>query len=719
MENFEGKLIEIKGKPYRVYYQEGFYCFLIEYNSIAFRPMVITSTVIREMMENEEAGLCEDQHTVFVDPSYIESLDENKKANIERDKAFIREVEEHTGPSFLKVSGKKPKPWFVEIYKKYGIAKQRAFWLINKYLKSNPKENAFLDLRHFNGEVRLYKKSGRKTDEGNSPYSVESQDLENMEEAVNALKSGKYRSIHDGYIWLVDQFYSTKISVPVVMGSQENFIKRPLPPGQRVSEKQFRTYLANRKEELKEAKMGIESYRNNCRRIVGRPSDECPYPGYLVEVDALDVDLNIVSEYDRNKSVSRPTIYAMRDVLTGMILAISVCLEKNSVLGVSRLVMNLLQDKVELAASFGIKLDPASWPSFVCPAAWRTDHGSDFMAKALEDALVSIGVRKESAPPRTGSYKGKIESLFNVFYTKNKPLLEGHGLISKEYKGNDIAGSCLTITGLWEVAVRFAIWFNEHVYKSAERKIDPKMMKDPDATNTSAFLWKYCVEHYGEPKHFSESTRTQLLFNLMEPVKYSFQRDGIHVGKLVYNEEDDKDLAYKIITGAKADMVFRRDPGNIGNIFYMNEETGRIARCTLNCSRSGDDFMVNSLDGTKRYMTWDEYDDFVKAERKMKKADKEKSIFQEIEYDKKTSAAIQAYSKPTISSGKDMRKNQKLEKQEDNSRNTFTQLIEKPEEKKVEQISEAPVDITPPVNTVIPENADPFSSMLALLDANI
>ena len=696
MESFESKLIDYDSKTYRVYHQDEKYCYLIDFNATTLAFRVIETEVLKAALKTGDAAIPENQRLCLIEPSVMENLPAEVKERFEKYKAFIKEIEEHTGPDFLAMAGKKSKPWFEDIYTSTGVAKSTALRIVRRYLQSSPKLNGLFDpntIKVFNHKPKAYNGRGRKTTDGKRAYRITDKDIDNMEEAVNVLKGGQHRSIRDAYRWMIDTYYSSVTTLPSNINSEARVIKRPFAPGQRVSERQFRNYLSGRKEELDEAKLGARAFRNNRRRLFGRPSSDLPYPGYLVEVDALDVDLNIVSEYNRDKAISRPTIYAMRDDLTGMILAVAVTLEKNSVAGVTRLVMNMLEDKVKLAASFGIKIENDVWPSFILPGAWRTDHGSDFMAKDLENALVSIGVRKESVPPGTGSYKGKIESLFKVFYTKTKPHLEGHGLVSREYGGNDTDGSCLPLSGLWELVVRFVIWFNTHPYQSDERKLTPAMLKEENVSNTSVFLWKYFTRHNGNPRIIDENERTQVLFNLMEQAKISIQRDGIHYKKLVYDEPyDDPDLSLEISLCSinakkKCEIVFRCDPATVGYLYYLKE--GKLMRCTLNKQRSGFDFMVTGLSGSQRFMTWDEYEDFRSAEKALKKKDDEKALVGEIELAKDTSAIIQRFTKDTRSSVRNMRENHLLERQEDNSRNTLVPEIPcETEEEKIESPDE-------------------------------
>lgn len=728
MENYIGKLIVMSGVTYRVKDQDELNCVLFDWNSTQFNPRILSTTEIKERMKNGTAFFAEDQCQFFIDEEDLKNkLPAAEAERFEKRKLFMEKVNEKAGFGMLGLAGRSPKPWFDELCREFGYSKVLGRRLVLKCALNSPWESGLVDPRYIKPKTdtpKYFRRAGRKSNNGNKPYIITPDDVAHMEEAVKRLKDGKHRSITVVYRWLLDTYYSERRPVPKGVEAENSEIKCLLPKGQRISERQFRIYLSSRSEELKQAKKGAEAYRNDCRRLYGRPSADLPYPGYLVEVDALDVDLNIVSAYNTDKAASRPTIYAMRDVLTGMILAVAVTLEKNSVAGVSRLIMNMLTDHVEFAARFGIEIEPDVWPSFVLPSAWRTDHGSDFMSKALENALVRVNVRKESAPPRTGSYKGKIEGLFNVFYKETKPYLEGYGLISKEYRGNDVAGACITIEGLWAVAILYVKWFNDHVYTSSERKIDPKRMKDPEATNTSRFLWNWGIRNQGQPRTVDGATRIKLLFSLMEPVKASIQNNGIHYGELIYNEPfDDHDLTDRILAaksnakkraadGTKLNEIkMRRDPATVEYLYYIKD--GRPMRCTLNRALSGD-MTVKSLSGEMRYMTWDEYDDFRSAEKAMRSRDYDKSLTDSILYGKDVTHIVKSSAKKTPASKHHMRETHLLERQEDNSANSLSSALNLPDPS-LTTAAESEYEIVEQSETVETEAkpCDPVAAMIA------
>lgn len=729
--NHNGDLIVYKAKEWRVYAQIDGVCYMQDYNSTTPVRQIILAKELDDLLAEGTATMAPDQKQWIVDPEALKRIPKAEQERIKIRTAFKDDLLVWSGEELLKPVDRRFAKEFEALYTKHEISKSLARRIVLRLTQSWPQENALVDPRYVKPKAegeRPVRQTNKTFGDGTESLKFTDEDLAHMEEARRKLIEGKYRSIHTVWLWMIDRYYSESLPVPKNVQCNSD-LKRILPEGRRITERQFRLFLARNAEELKKARMGVEAYRNAERRLYGRPSADVPYPGYLVEVDALDVDLNIVSSYNRDQAASRPTMYMMRDVLTGMILAVAVTLEQNSVAGVSRLVANLLSDHVAFAARFGVDIEERLWPSFVLPSAWRTDHGSDFMSKALEEALVKLNVRKESAPPRTGSYKGKIEGLFNVFYKKTKPFLEGHGLISKEYKGNDIDGACLTLEGLWVIAIEFVKWFNGHIFTSQERRIDPKMKKKcPEAENSPVFLWDYLTDEKGEPRYADETTRMQALFNLMEKAPAVIQRDGIHYKGLIYDEpEDDRDLTERILTarvnGGKRDaegnrlnaIELRRDPGNIACLYYV--KNGTLKRCTINLNLSGD-VTTESLSGENRYMTWDEYEDFYRSEKAARKREAEKAIEDDITYAKSVTEVVKGSTKRIPVSGKNMRQAHLLEKQEDNSANSMTAALGLPEpapavEPEYEMVEQTERSVVKKTVATEAEIFDPVAAMIS------
>lgn len=67
----------------------------------------------------------------------------------------------------------------------------------------------------------------------------------------------------------------------------------------------------------------------------------------MVEIDACEADVSLVSELDPDQAIGRPIVYFMIDVYSRIILAVSVAFDNNSILGITNLFLNLADDKQE------------------------------------------------------------------------------------------------------------------------------------------------------------------------------------------------------------------------------------------------------------------------------------------------------------------------------------------------------------------------------------
>ena len=123
-------------------------------------------------------------------------------------------------------------------------------------------------------------------------------------------------------------------------------------------------------------------YRNDNRLITSDIMQGVYGPGDMVEIDACEADVSLVSTIDKNRTVGRPVVYFMIDIYTRTILAVSVAFDNNSILGVTNLFINLADDKHEYCQKYGLNFDDEKlWPSNIIPKRLRVDRGAEFKSK--------------------------------------------------------------------------------------------------------------------------------------------------------------------------------------------------------------------------------------------------------------------------------------------------------------------------------------------------
>lgn len=97
-------------------------------------------------------------------------------------------------------------------------------------------------------------------------------------------------------------------------------------------------------------------------------------PTTVVEMDEQEMDLSAVSYFDPSLAIGRFILHVIIDVQSKLVMAISVYLDNNSVVGATHCLMNLAEDHVEFCKKYGVEIKPEAWPSGNRVNAIRVDR---------------------------------------------------------------------------------------------------------------------------------------------------------------------------------------------------------------------------------------------------------------------------------------------------------------------------------------------------------
>ncbi len=329
-----------------------------DFKNISFEDMTVG-------LVNGKMSIPDDQEIYVIDTAKIPaSVNENLKKNLE----FVNEVSEIYGPYYGALASRKPKPQFQELEKKYGFSHSKAYRLVLSWLQSGKQSCGLIDKRYRTHDIervnKYTKKTGRKS---LIPKGVVLDDY-----CINAFDYGldikrKFRNAELTYCYgrLIGKFYS----------KEENGVLVHLPDDEMPTIKQFRGYFDKKltHEEKEIIKTSEAEYRNNQRILYSTSRYGICRPGFLLEIDAVETDLYIVSSIDPTQCIGRPIIYMMVDIYSHCIVAASVGFENNSNLGLNNLLFNFFFDKGKVACRSNVKIDPYNWPSCFLPNTIRCD----------------------------------------------------------------------------------------------------------------------------------------------------------------------------------------------------------------------------------------------------------------------------------------------------------------------------------------------------------
>ena len=459
---------------------------------------------------------------------------------------MIREVVQIYGPTFEGLRGKHSKPEIHKLMDKYNI-KKNTFWrTCTGYLQSGMQDVSLIDNMAFGvnkGKTYSFEsKSGKKSIYvANAGVVLDEVVLAHFEEALRDYKSGREKTLNIAFDKMNLRHYSRTEIADGVAGYSL------LPESERPTFWQFyhyvRKHLTSQEKDL--IKTSAAEQRNNKRLLLSDSLDGVVGPGDMIEIDAWEADVSLVSSFDKSKTVGKTVVYMMIDVYSRVILAVSVAFDNNSVLGITNLFLNLGEDKHKYCRKYGIDFrNDRIWPSGIIPRRIRLDRGAECKSKEFERICVELGIEKQLLPGATGSLKGVVEQSFNQMLKRQRPHLEHYGLVVKRHDSKHHKEAILTIEEYTALVINFVFYHNQRFsenYPLAREMIEQGIKAIP------VLLWEFGVKKYGYPRPII--SKEQYSYNFMTPVKAKVSRKGISYKGLWYigNEDSIKMNPPKII----------------------------------------------------------------------------------------------------------------------------------------------------------------------------
>lgn len=652
------------GSSYRIIYVSVNDIVLCEMNTTKFILITMSYMQIMDLLQEQRFTISEDKGLVF-DENH---LSENIRAKYIRNRDMMNEVVAAYGPTFIELGGKYKKTRLYEIMRKYECPKNTFWRICTKYFQSGCKSYSLVDNKAWGntkGKENDYTiKPGRPSEYVKSSIVVNDEVREHFEDALNNYKKGRNKSFRSAFDWMNCKYYSeTKIVNGVTTVGL-------MPESQRPTYNQFYYYCRKHitEQEIDLIKTSAAEQRNNKRLITSDSLHGVLGPGDMVEIDACEADVSLVSTTDSNKTIGRPVVYFMIDIYTRAIIAMSVAFDNNSILGVTNLFLNLADNKKEYCSCYGMGFDDdAIWPSNIKPRRIRVDRGSEFKSKEFRRICNELGIELQIVSGASGSLKGVVEQSFHQMHSRQNEHLEDNGLIEKRYDSNHHKEATLNIEQYTKMVINFVLMHNQQYdknYPLTREMMDKKIQPIP------AILWKYGANKI-EPSRIPD--KDQYLYTLMTPVNAKLSRRGISYNGLWYLTKDDKQLSKEMFRAGTKKVPFevRMDKRSVGAVYYIRN--GKLIKASLN------EMITGNIDFAG--LTEKEWNDYRKGKHQLDAHGRIQnedlsafnySVNQEI---------VASAQKDTYSDKKNMRVTRELEKQKVSHDNNIEQRLQNEETK--------------------------------------
>lgn len=610
----------------------------------------VDKSIFISLLNNHDIEIIKDESNIIVDDNYLK--DSDRRATFETRLNAVLSVVELYEPEFLDLASKKTKSEVNEIISKSGIGKS-CFWrCLRRYLQSGMQKSALMDKRTLgNSKGKNYafqNKPGRKSDYFEDSGVIIDDVIEGyFQEALKDYKSGRQKTLKSVYEKMNNKHFT---KTEMVNGVPTMIL---LPVFERPTFRQFYYYVQKHLSEEEKAviKTSKAEVRNDKRLLLSDIMEGVKGPGDMVEIDACEADVSLVSELNPNQSIGRPIVYFMVDVFSRVILAMSVALDNNSVLGVTNLFLNLADDKREYCQKYNLDFhNEKVWPSQIIPRRVRVDRGAEFKSKEFERVCRCLGIEKNIVSGGSGSLKGLVEQTFHQMHVSQNVHLENNGLIEKRHDSQHHLEATLTISQYTQMVINFVITHNQQYLETYR---PTKEMVENDIRSIPAELWQYGIEKYGSPRYISN--KMQFYYDLMTPKTAKITRKGISFKGLYYIPENDELMGHQMFTAGKngESLKIKIDLRDISKIYYTRNNEVFVAR--LNEHVSG-----NSEFGGLTMKQWDDY------RKKMGKMKMEGKVYNDalLSYRYAVNELIvKDAGKSTVSKQRDMKEARELEKQ--------------------------------------------------------
>lgn len=657
---------------------------LCEMDITKLNLLAYDSRVIINMMANNDFTV-EQEDVVIFDAN---TLSDGIKKRYENKRNMMNVVVKEYGPSFLGLCGKKQRPALQAIMKKYSISGATFWRTCTQFLQSGMKDISLVDSKAFGmnkgKEYQYDSKPGPKSEYFDSKGVVVNKEIRQyFNEALNDYKKGRNKTLVAAF----DRMNLLHFTRTEIVDGVKSLVL--LPVSERPTKKQFYYYASKHLTEQEKdlIKTSAMEQRNNKRLIISDTLNGIVGPGDMVEIDACEADVSLVSAIDANQAIGRPIVYFMIDVFTRIILAVSVTFDNNSVLGITNLFLNLADNKHEYCRKYGMDYNnDMIWPSNIIPRRLRVDRGSEFKSKEFDRICLALGIEKQIVSGASGSLKGIVEQSFHQMHSKQNVHLENYGLIEKRYDCNHHKEATLNIEQYTKMIINFILTHNQEYdenYPITKDMIEKKIKPIP------AVLWEYGVNKYGSPRPIA--VMEQYLYDLMTPVKATLSRRGICFKSLWYLPTNDKALAKEMFNAGTKKIPFevRMDMRDVSNVYYLRD--GKMITAPLN----------ELLNGNADYkgLTMKQYEDYRKGKGQLmaegRVHNEELSAFNYAV----NNAVVSEAKKTTVSDTKEIRPAREAEKQAVSHENKISKRI--PKKKMIEEpIPTLPEETVEPIKDV-------------------
>lgn len=369
-----------------------------------------------------------------------------------------------------------------------------------------------------------------------------------------------------------DQLLSTVIS-EFYLHKQRPTIEQTIREVQRVasqkgidcpSRRTIRLRILSVSEEERLRKRGQKEKARN--KFTPKPYNfpHADFPLSVIQIDHTPVDLIIVDNQYR-KPIGRPFLTLAMDIYSRMVTGYYLSLDAPSVTSVAMCVARSILPKERLLLDHNIK---GEWAVFGYPNKIHVDNGADFRSLDFSKSCEAHGIALEFRPVRRPHYGGHIERILGTF------MKEVHGVSGTTFSNTKEKDTYKSEAEAVMTLDEFEAWLINYIVNVYHKRVHSALGMSPIQKWRLGILGDSHHEGSGYPQ--MPVDEESLLLDFLPSEKRTIQHNGVTIDGLRYydvalnmyiNSSDER--------GKSKEYLFRRDPRNIGKIWFYDPKLKR------------------------------------------------------------------------------------------------------------------------------------------------
>jgi hypothetical protein len=384
---------------------------------------------------------------------------------------------------------------------------------------------------------------------------------------------GKKVSLSRAYEQMLKEFYADELQA----AEKEN--RDPEIPSLR----SFRYWIKKLipEAELIRKQTTAGDFNRNRRGLRGAATDHTEVPGSCFELDATVIDVHIVSEFNRNHVLGRPTVYCLVDKESRMIVGLHVSMEYASWRAGRQALVNSFTSKKAYCARFGIEIEESEWPCHHIPQRLLCDRG-EFICNKPEELAVPLIGHLSIAPPYRADLKGIVEQRFQIL---NEKLV--HELMGTTRGRHYIRGdrdprldATLTLSEVTKLLIDQVLEHNSSIFDGLAGQTP--LLVESGLPPTPLNYWNI---HLKRHRHaLNKADEAEIRARLLPVELVSMTSKGIRLNDDMYYECDRAEVEdWKVIARSNGSwkLEARIDQDNASFIYVRLRPSEGFTRCTL------------------------------------------------------------------------------------------------------------------------------------------